>query len=232
MSKSLVAIAVSSLIFGACAKSAPEPQTALAPVAPTTTTVVAEPAPPEPTPLPVPPPVAEPAPVPATLTDAQIVKVLETIDSGEIEQAKLAQKKSKNPQVKKFAAHMIQQHTKAKAKGAAWAKKNKLTPEESPVSQTLSSKGAEQLASLTAAEPALFDGAYITAQATAHGDVLTLINAQLEPNAQSPELKSSLGETRTMVQSHLDMASALQEKLASAAAASAEPAPSAPPAAP
>ena len=230
MSKSLAALALSSLIFGACAKKAPEPQTALAPVAPTTTTVVAEPAPPEPTPLPVPPPIDTTDPVPATLTDAQIVKVLETVDSGEIEQAKVAQKKSKNPQVKKFAAHMIQQHTKAKAKGAAWAKKNKLTPEESPVSQTLTSKGAEQLASLDAAEASQFDGAYIAAQATQHGDVLTLINAQLEPNAQSPELKSTLGETRTMVQSHLDMANALQEKLASAAAA--QPAPSAPPPAP
>lgn len=222
MSKSLVAVAVSSLIFGACAKKGPEPQTVAAqPVTPPTV-VVAEPvAPPEPVPPPA--PAEPPPPAPATLTDAQIIKVLETVDNGEIEQAKVAQKKSKNPQIKKFAAHMIQAHTKAKTKGAAWAKKSKLTPEESPVSTDLTSKGTQQLEALNAADPALFDATYIAAQATQHDEVLTLINAQLEPNSQSPELKTSLGETRTMVQTHLDEAKALQEKLAAAPAAPAAP---------
>ncbi|MDB4977443.1 MAG: uncharacterized protein JWN48_5784 [Myxococcaceae bacterium] len=225
MSKPLVAVVVSSLLFGACAKKGPEPQTAaLPPSPPATTVVVAEPAPPPVTePLPAPPPVEAPAPVPATLSDAQTAKVLEAVDTGEIEQAKIAQKKSKNPQVKKFAAHMIQQHTKSKTKGAAWAKKAKLTPEESPVSQELTSKAAQQLEALNAADPALFDATYITGQVTQHDEVLTLINAQLEPNAQSPELKTMLGEVRTMVEGHIAEGKKISEALASAPAAPAAP---------
>jgi putative membrane protein len=226
MSKPLVAIVVSSLVFGACAKKGPESETAASlPPPPAQTIVVAEPAPPpvEPAPLPAPPPVEQPAPVPATLTDAQIVHVLATVDSAEIEQAKLAQKKSKNPQVKKFAAHMIQHHTKSKTKGAAWAKKAKLTPEESPVSTELTSKGAAQLEALNTAEPALFDTTYIGGQATQHQEVLTLLNAQLEPNSQSPDLKAMLGEVKTMVEGHITEATTIQQALNAAAPAPATP---------
>lgn len=229
MSKPLVAIAISSLIFGACAKKGPESETAAnLPPPPAQTVVVAEPAPPpvEPAPMPAPPPVEAPAPVPATLTDAQIVHVLATVDTSEIEQAKLAQKKSKNPQVKKFAAHMIQQHTKGKTKGAAWAKKAKLTPEESPVSTELTTKSSAQLEALNAAEPALFDATYIGGQATAHQEVLTLINAQLEPNSQSPDLKAMLGEIKTMVEGHIVEANTIQQSLNASAATA--PAPAAP----
>ncbi|MDB4991508.1 MAG: uncharacterized protein JWN04_6686 [Myxococcaceae bacterium] len=219
MSKPLVAIfvssIVSSLMFGACAKKGPEPETAATQPMnpPSTTVVVAEPAPPPPEPAPLPPPPPPPEPTPAPLSDAQIVKVLESVDSAEIEQAKVAQKKSKNPQVKKFAAHMIQQHTKSKTKGAAMTKKAKLTPEESPVSTDLTSKGAQQLEALNAADPAMFDATYITAQVTQHEEVLTLINAQLEPGAQSPELKTMLGEVRTMVEMHVTEAKTIQSGL-------------------
>ncbi|HEY6879125.1 MAG TPA: DUF4142 domain-containing protein [Polyangiales bacterium] len=228
MSKPLVAVAVSSLLFGACAKQTPAPETA-ANVPPAQPAVVAEAPPP---PEPVAPPVEEPPPAPAPLTDAQIAKVLETVDEGEIAQAKLAQKKSKNPKVKKFAAHMIQQHTKAKAKGAALAKKSKLTPEDSPVSQELSEKGAQHLATLEGAEAATFDAAYITAQAQQHQEVLSLLDTRLTPSATDAALKSLLSETRTMVETHATEAKALEASVAAPPASAAAAAPVTAPEAP
>ncbi|MET0285022.1 MAG: DUF4142 domain-containing protein [Polyangiales bacterium] len=230
MSKPLVAIAVSSLLFGACAKQTPPPEAPVAP--PVQTTVVAE-VPPPPPPEPVAPPVEEPPP-PAPLTDAQIAKVLDAVDTGEIAQAKLAQKKSKNPKVKKFAAHLIQAHTKSSTKAKAWAKKAKLTPEESPVSQELTEKGAASLASLESADAASFDAAFIAAQAQAHDEVVSLIDSRLAPGATDEQLKAFLTETRTMVESHATQAKELEAAVAAPAtsAAPAAPAPAAPAATP
>jgi putative membrane protein len=223
MSKPLVAVAISSLLFGACAKQTPPPEAAPS-LPPAETTVVAE-APPPP-PEPVAPPVELPPP-PAPLTDAQIAKVLDAVDTSEIAQAKVAQKKSKNPKVKKFAAHMIQAHTKSKTKATAWVKKAKLTPEESPVSQELSEKAAQNLATLEGADATTFDAAYIAAQAQQHNEVLALIDGRLAPGATDEKLKAFLGETRTMVETHATEAKELESSVTTPAT-SAAPSPATP----
>jgi len=157
---------------------------------------------------------AIPAPQTAPLTDAQIVKVAETVDMGEIEQAKEVQKKAKNAQVKKLAAHMISQHTKSKNKGASLAKKADLTPEESAVSTEISSKGAAALESIkTAAAPADAERAYIDAQVQQHETVLELINTRLLPSAVNADLKAQLEETRSMVEKHIEEARKVQQAL-------------------
>ena len=214
----LAAVVVSSLLFAACSKqgSSPESETAADMTSTPETTVVAEPVPPpapaEPEPVAAAP--VEDTPPPAPLTDAQITKILEAVDSGEIEQAKLAQKKAKHPRVKKFAQHMIQQHTKAKQKGTTLAKKAKITPEDSSVAAQLTGKATAQLDALKAAEGPEFDVLYIQGQAAQHQEVLDLVNAQLIPAATNDELKSHLAETRTMVEAHAADANDIQQALA------------------
>ena len=101
-----------------------------------------------------------------TLTDDQIAKIAETVDSGEVEQAKIAQKKAKNAKVKKFASHMVQQHTKSKKQNETLAKKAQLTPADSTTSQDLSQKSSETVATLESTESSPdFDKKYIDAQA-------------------------------------------------------------------
>lgn len=218
----LAAVVISSLLLGAaCAKhgSTPESETAATQPA-TTTVVVAEPAPPPPAePVAEAPPPPPEVPAPAPLTDAQIAKILATVDTAEIDQAKIAQKKSKNAGIKKYAAHMIQAHTKAKQKGTTLTKKAKLTPEDSDVATELSGKTTATLESLKTADAASFDALYIGAQATQHEEVLSLVDARLLPSATHEDLKGFLGETRTMVETHATEAKTLQQELAAAPAA-------------
>jgi putative membrane protein len=218
MIRPLAAVVLSSALLACATKSeAPKSETAADVVntAPPPPPLVAEPAPPaEPAPVAAAP--AETAPPPPALNDAQVVKVLEATDLGEIEEAKVAQKKAKNPKVKKFAAHMIQQHTKAKQKGAMLAKKAKLTPEESPVSGQVTGKSVAQLDALKAAEPADFDALYIHGQLLAHEEVLSLLQNQLIPAASDEGLKSHLAETQKMVETHIADARAIQAELVAA----------------
>jgi putative membrane protein len=223
-SRPLAALFMSSLLFGACAKKGSSPESEMPTPAPapmsasTETVVVAEPTPPPPV---EPAPPVEEAPAPAPLTDAQIAKILQAVDTGEIDQAKVAQKKSKDARVKKFAQHMIQQHTKSKQKGMALTKKAKITPEDSPVATELTGKANAQLEALKGADAATFDTLYISGQAQQHQEVLDLVNAQLIPSATDNDLKSHLAETRTMVETHVTQAKEIQDALATAGGADA-----------
>lgn len=168
-------------------------------------------------------PPTETAAAPAALTDEQIVRITETVNEGEIEQAKLAQKKAKNPRVKKFAANMISQHTKSKKKSANLAKEAQLTVADSPVATDLESKTNQHLETLKAADRADFDRTYTDAQIAQHQEVLELLNKQLIPNASHPDLKAQLEEERGMVETHLLEAREIQSALMSATGTTSTP---------
>jgi len=153
----------------------------------------------------------------APLKDEEIVDITASVDSAEIEQGKLAKSKAKNPQVKKFATHMVTQHTQAKQKGAKLAKSAKLTPEQGELSKQLQSKAETTLESLKAADAPGFDSAYMQAQVQQHQEVLDLLDRQLIPNAKNDDLKAQLKATREMVQQHLTQGQEIQQSLTAAA---------------
>lgn len=65
-------------------------------------------------------------------TDPQIAGIVQTANKIDIDQAKLALKKSSNPQVKEFANQMISDHTNLEKSVDDLAKKLGVTPEDSP----------------------------------------------------------------------------------------------------
>jgi putative membrane protein len=166
------------------------------------------------------PPSADPtvAPSQARLTDEQIARITEVVDSGEVEQAKVAAERASSAQVKRFAAHMLSQHTRSKARGAALVQAEGLALTESPTAQQLSSEASKTLDSLRDADEASFDAKYMDAQVQQHQQVAGLLDATLIPGAASPELKARLEEARAMVQSHLEEAREIRESLAGATA--------------
>jgi putative membrane protein len=156
---------------------------------------------------------AEDKPALTPMTDPQIVQVLAASDSGEIDQGKLAQKKSKNPRVKKFAQQMVQHHTKAKQKGATLAKKAKITAEDTPIAAQLTGAATALLETLKGADAATFDTLYMAGQVQQHQTVLDMLNTQLIPGATDTGLKEHLAEARTMVEGHLTEAQAIVQEL-------------------
>jgi putative membrane protein len=146
------------------------------------------------------------------LTDQQIAAVTDSVNTAEIEQARLAQSKSTNDEVKRFAAMMIEHHGQAKKKQVQL----NLAEAESPLSLKLAAQThltMEQLKQKTGGE---FDRAYLQAQIDGHQKVLEAIDTQLLPNAKNPELKAYLESIRPTVADHLARAQAAQGTLASA----------------
>jgi putative membrane protein len=141
------------------------------------------------------------------LSDRQIAAVTDLANTTEIAQAKLAESKSKDPGVKRFAAMMIAHQSAAKQKQA----KLKLETAESSVSSALQADAASTLDALKTDKGADFDKAYIAAQVDGHQKVLDAINDKLLPSVKNADLKAYLEEIKPRVEQHLKQAKQLQE---------------------
>lgn len=155
-------------------------------------------------------------PVAESLRDTQILKIVDLANSGEVEQGQLAKTKASDPQVKKFAAMMVKDHTQARQKGMQLAKSAGLTEEDSTPAHELQAKAEQTLATLKAVEPTAFDNAYMSAQVAQHQEVLDLLTNKLIPSVTNPKLKVELEATRTVVQRHLGQAQQIHQSLAAA----------------
>ena len=157
-------------------------------------------------------PTTSPSPA-STLTDEQILYVLHAANMGEMEQARMAQKKAKNARVKRFAATMLKDHGEADSTGNDVAKKVRasLTPSES--SNRLENEAKQLSAVMSNQNGADFDRAYMNAQVKEHRAVLDTIDRELLPAVTSPDVKELLKTVRAKVEGHLPEAEQIQKGL-------------------
>lgn len=207
------------LVAAACSKSAPPPQ----PPQTTSTTIVREPAPAQPVaPEPAPAPEATQPPAssmsgnnatPVALNDDEIATTIAAGSMSEIELARLAQAKAKDPRVKKYAAKMVTDRTDATHKQVAMMNKESLKIAENPASMQLMTDSSNVLDSLKSQTGSEFDRTYMDAEVKDNQQFLDLIDQKLLPNAKNPDLKAFIDDLRPMVERHLKDAQTLQKSL-------------------
>lgn len=151
------------------------------------------------------------------LSDSQILGILATVDSGEIEQARFAFSQANDPRVKEYAEHMIEQHTDSTKKLTALASENGMTPTASNNSTALQTKSQNILAGLKNATDASFDATYMQAQIQQHQEVLDMLHSQLLPASRSDAVSAQLKSAHSMVQAHLNEARRIEPLLDTAA---------------
>ena len=130
-------------------------------------------------------------------------------DMYEIQAAKIAQARSKNPAVKAFAKMMVADHT---------ALMDAMKPLVAAAGQAPADKLDDRrqgfLDHLNAATDADFDKTYIDQQVAGHEEALTLMNGYASDGSDAG-LKAGAAKAVPKVQAHLDHAKALQAKLKS-----------------
>src|SRR5678816_2182889 len=137
----------------------------------------------------------------------------EAANKGEIEQAKLAVRKAKDPQVKQFAQMMIDHHGAEQKKEQTLCSSLNLQPETTQTSTQLQTDSQNAISSLSAQTGADFDKAYIDLQVKEHREVLDSIDNKLIPNAKNAQLKTALTDFRPKIQEHMQKAQEIQQKL-------------------
>jgi putative membrane protein len=130
-------------------------------------------------------------------------------DMYEIETAKVAQKRSTNAEVKKFAAQMIKDHTKSSAdlKAAIASSGQTLTPPTE-----LDAHFKEKLDDLNKVEANDFNARYLNDQVDAHQGALDLMQRYAN-DGDVAGIKSFAAATAPVVQSHYDMVKSLRDKI-------------------
>ncbi len=155
-----------------------------------------------------PPP--EPPPAKEVLSESQMLRVSELVNTAELEQAKLAQQRAKSADVRKFADMMVRHHSDALKEQARIAKKLKLSAADSVAAAQLKTDSEKTLEQLKKTDAASFDAAYVQSQVAGHQQALDLLDAQLLPAAKTPEVTDALRYARSAVAQHLEQARALQ----------------------
>ena len=151
---------------------------------------------------------------PTALGDDQILYILHIANVGEMEEARVAQKKAQNARVKRFAAMMLKDHGEADAHGSEVAKRMNASLSPSDVSNRLETDAKQMAAAINAEKAGKdFDRTYIAAQVKEHRALLNAIDRDLLPSVKSAEVREFVLTMRPKVEGHLREAEDIQKGL-------------------
>ena len=141
--------------------------------------------------------------------DKQFLSKAADEGSTEIAASKVAQSKSSNPEVKKFANTMVTDHTKV-----AEELKQLASSKQIEVSDQPGAKHQVQIDKLGRLEGQQFDQEYAASiGVAAHKEAVKLFT-DASQKAGDPDIKAFAAKTLPALQHHLDMANAMQAALA------------------
>lgn len=145
-------------------------------------------------------------------SDSDIINMLMTINTEEMNLSKLAKNQAQDPKVKEFANKMLTAHAENNDKAAKLRREQKIKLTETKSSKSLKTTSASVIENLRKIEGKKFDKAYMQEQITVHKKALDKLESTLIPHAKDTKLKTMLEETKKHVESHLKEAQELQIK--------------------
>lgn len=146
-----------------------------------------------------------------SLTDPEIASVAVVANQIDIGYAEIAEKKSKNAEVLKFAETMKRDHTAVIAQAVALAKKLGVTPKDNEISKKLLTDAAASKKMLGEKSAKDFDKAYIDNEVTYHRAVINAVENLLIPETDNAELKKLLQNVVPALKAHLGHAEMVQK---------------------
>lgn len=145
--------------------------------------------------------------------DAESLSWLIIIDNQEIAAANEAHKKKVTGDVKEFADWMIKEHKANLKETQDLNKKLNVKPVKTDEITKLEEEGKKTLKKLEETKDK-FEKEYMDTMVKGHQDVLDKLKAKID-DSKNEDVKSHLTNTQTHVQSHLDKAKSINDKLSS-----------------
>jgi putative membrane protein len=149
----------------------------------------------------------------AAPNDAQIAGIVVAANTVDIDAGKLAESKSTDKEVRKFANLMVNDHTGVNKQASALVTKLKVSPEDSDTGKSLKDGGATNIKRLQGLSGKPFDRAYVDNEVSYHQAVIDALDKTLIPSASNAELKDLLVKVRPAFVAHLEHAKHLQATL-------------------
>lgn len=148
--------------------------------------------------------------MPGTLSDANLVSVLLTIDVNEVEVAQLAMDKTSSNRVRTYATRLFDDHTIMLQKHLQVAKR--IPPDKTNLAAALERTHQDTIEALHTKSGEDFDRTFIAHQVTMHQQTLKLLD-DMADSADDFSLQLYLDQTRPELLIHLTEAQYLQRQL-------------------
>lgn len=148
----------------------------------------------------------------ATLSDANIVAILDQANAADSARGRLAETKATSADVKNFGRLMVGEHHALRQQGQQLAKKLNVTPQPPPNDQSEAQAKTEMDSLNAMPKGKAWDKAYIDYEVTYHQQVLQTATKALDA-AQNQQLKDLIKKAAPVIQKHLDRAKQIQQKL-------------------
>lgn len=145
--------------------------------------------------------------------DAEIAHVILTANRIDMETGNLANSKSENMEIKKFAQLMVTDHNSVNKQAIALANKLSVKPIDNDISKSLNKQAKEHIDRLKKINGKEFDKAYIDREVEYHQAVLDALDKILVPNVSNEELKKLMLNVRPAFVTHLEHAKQVQSTL-------------------
>jgi len=140
--------------------------------------------------------------VAAGLDDGQIVFVVDTLNAGEVNEARAALPRLANLELRGFARDMITAHGGGRDRMLALSEGQHIPPEASDIAEQLQDESQSVVRQLLVTPATGIDETYAQSQEQAHSEALALLD-QLVAEADSEPLRMDLADLRDDVQMHL-----------------------------
>lgn len=145
------------------------------------------------------------------LSDAQILGVADTVNTGEIDRANVAVEKAQSDSVKQFARMMLEEHTEAKEQGRKLLAEYGISV--SDLSAGMQKDSDDTMTQLQTVVPSSFDRTYLQSQIKLHQRLIRALD-DLIPQTQGPQLKGLMQYMRQLAERHVATARSTLDSLA------------------
>jgi putative membrane protein len=147
-----------------------------------------------------------------TMSDPNLVSVLETANAGEVEYSQAAVDRATNPQVREFARLMVREHGQMRDSVGALARRLAVTATAPDRVREMREELNKDLADLRAKTGKDFDEEFMAEQVDMHQETLDLLD-DLDDDTNTPELQRAIEGAKVKVRAHLDRAKQVKDAL-------------------
>ena len=148
-----------------------------------------------------------------TLSDGKVAMIAVVADNIDISYAHLAMARSSNPDVRRFAQTMLQDHAAVNEQAGALVGRLGIEPVESDVSRQLQEQARTIIDELTTLRGERFEGRYAENELSYHEFVNAAVRDQFIPALQSDELREALKGALAVFEGHERLARSLVESV-------------------
>jgi putative membrane protein len=147
-----------------------------------------------------------------TLSDANVLSVLDSLSEGEIAAARLAQEKASAPEVQAFAGRVLNEHRQLIEATGRLATQLGVAPRPPALVSHLNDTHEEAMRALRTTSGPAFDRAYVEYEIQHHVTAFNFVEAAAQAESD-PVLRQDLTRTGPDLLSHISAARALERHL-------------------